>query len=386
LAVHTEDPADGHPPQQGTPSITPNPTSPWDSYWHTHTLDLMRTNQVDRVRRARKLAIDAGALSTVATLYLQLAASSWLALDAPGCLDAARRSQHAAHRRDLGLVLAEALLMEAGAHAIAGRRVDMERAISDATAVGRPEPELQAAACSRRAMWALLRENRERAVALYDKAVSIDRSTPAAYRRTYWYSWALLRTVQDVDGDRVRNEVRRVTPTGDPLAQAFLDYGDAIAAGRRGEKADAEALFDAARSRVHSPGMTAQRYLAERHVAECALADGWGRPTVWLVESSTFFREAGQVNVERACRSLLRRAGVTLPRRVHGHRDVPPALAALGITDREADVLGLIAEGLTNRQIGQRLFISPRTVDKHVERLITKTGTTRRADLREFST
>ena len=36
-----------------------------------------------------------------------LAASSWLALDAPGCLDAARRSQHAAHRRDLGLVLAE---------------------------------------------------------------------------------------------------------------------------------------------------------------------------------------------------------------------------------------------------------------------------------------
>jgi hypothetical protein len=32
LAVHTEDPADGHPPQQGTPSITPNPTSPWDSY------------------------------------------------------------------------------------------------------------------------------------------------------------------------------------------------------------------------------------------------------------------------------------------------------------------------------------------------------------------
>ena len=70
-----------------------------------------------------------------------------------------------------------------------------------------------------------------------------------------------------------------------------------------------------------------------------------------------------------------------MPRREHGHEHVPAALAAIGITDREADVLALLAEGLTSREIGARLFISARTVDKHVERLLAKTGTSRRADL-----
>ena len=37
------------------------------------------------------------------------------------------------------------------------------------------------------------------------------------------------------------------------------------------------------------------------------------------------------------------------------------------------DVLLLLAEGLTNRQIAARLYLSPRTVDKHVERLLAKT-------------
>ena len=93
----------------------------------------------------------------------------------------------------------------------------------------------------------------------------------------------------------------------------------------------------------------------------------------------------GQERVERACRSLLRRAGVSVPRREHGHRDVPAALAALGITDREADVLALLADGLTSREIGSRLFISARTVDKHVERLLAKRVDRVGAELHERS-
>jgi DNA-binding CsgD family transcriptional regulator len=58
----------------------------------------------------------------------------------------------------------------------------------------------------------------------------------------------------------------------------------------------------------------------------------------------------------------------------------------MGITDREADVLALVAEGLTSAEIAQRLFISPRTVDKHVERLLAKTGTARRTELRRLRT
>jgi DNA-binding CsgD family transcriptional regulator len=169
------------------------------------------------------------------------------------------------------------------------------------------------------------------------------------------------------------------------VGDALLHYADAIAAGRAGRAADAEASLATARGAVASPGNRAQRHLAERVVAECALADGWGDPVAWLTEAAGFFHQIGQEHVERACRSLLRRAGARVPRREHGHRAVSPELGALGVTDREADVLALVAAGLTSQEIAARLFISVRTVDKHVERLLAKTGARRRAELRHGS-
>ena len=43
-----------------------------------------------------------------------------------------------------------------------------------------------------------------------------------------------------------------------------------------------------------------------------------------------------------------------------------------GITAREAEVLQLVAEGLSNKDIATTLFVSPRTVEKHVESLLRK--------------
>jgi DNA-binding NarL/FixJ family response regulator len=53
----------------------------------------------------------------------------------------------------------------------------------------------------------------------------------------------------------------------------------------------------------------------------------------------------------------------------------------MGVTSREAEVLGLLGEGLANRDIARRLHISVRTVEKHVERLFTKTGAASRPAL-----
>ncbi len=44
-------------------------------------------------------------------------------------------------------------------------------------------------------------------------------------------------------------------------------------------------------------------------------------------------------------------------------------------------MLALVAERLSNKEIGLRLYVSPRTVDKHVQRLLAKTGRERRSDL-----
>ena len=53
-------------------------------------------------------------------------------------------------------------------------------------------------------------------------------------------------------------------------------------------------------------------------------------------------------------------------------------LAAL--TPRERDVLALIAEGRTDRQIAEALFISPRTVAMHVSSILAKLGVTNRGE------
>jgi len=51
------------------------------------------------------------------------------------------------------------------------------------------------------------------------------------------------------------------------------------------------------------------------------------------------------------------------------------------LAKREADVARLVAEGLTNRQIGTRLFISERTVDSHVRSILNKLGVNSRAQI-----
>ena len=53
----------------------------------------------------------------------------------------------------------------------------------------------------------------------------------------------------------------------------------------------------------------------------------------------------------------------------------------LPLTPRELEVAQLIAVGLTNRQIGQRLFIAERTVDTHVGRVLTKLSCTTRSQV-----
>ncbi|NED74823.1 response regulator transcription factor [Streptomyces sp. SID9944] len=49
-----------------------------------------------------------------------------------------------------------------------------------------------------------------------------------------------------------------------------------------------------------------------------------------------------------------------------------------GLTEREREILALIGEGLTNRQIGQRLYLAEKTVKNRISRLLAKLGVERR--------
>ena len=93
------------------------------------------------------------------------------------------------------------------------------------------------------------------------------------------------------------------------------------------------------------------------------------------------FEKLGLDSLGDACRATLRSAGVPLPRRASAQDGVPDHLRAVGVTARELDVLRLLAEGHTNKDVAAALYLSPRTVEKHVERLLLKTGAPNRTAL-----
>jgi DNA-binding NarL/FixJ family response regulator len=57
----------------------------------------------------------------------------------------------------------------------------------------------------------------------------------------------------------------------------------------------------------------------------------------------------------------------------------------LNLTDREQEVLKLVTKGLSNTDIGSELFLSPRTVEKHVSSLLRKIEVNNRAELVRFA-
>lgn len=89
--------------------------------------------------------------------------------------------------------------------------------------------------------------------------------------------------------------------------------------------------------------------------------------------------ELGARPLREEIQALARRARVVL-----GSGDVPrpdPAESTeLGLTGRELEVLRLLADGRTNRQIGEQLFISAKTASVHVSRILMKLGVANRGE------
>ena len=66
--------------------------------------------------------------------------------------------------------------------------------------------------------------------------------------------------------------------------------------------------------------------------------------------------------------------------RGRGERRRPPT-GWESLTPAELDVVRLVSHGLSNKDIGERLFISPRTVQAHLTHVYTKLGLTSRVQL-----
>ena len=60
---------------------------------------------------------------------------------------------------------------------------------------------------------------------------------------------------------------------------------------------------------------------------------------------------------------------------------VVPCSMTISLSSREIEIIELVAQGLTNQEIAERLTISKRTVDNHVSNVFTKTGSKNRVAL-----
>ena len=86
------------------------------------------------------------------------------------------------------------------------------------------------------------------------------------------------------------------------------------------------------------------------------------------VDADRLWRNGSRLTVDDAIALAF---GTTRPRTSH----------PLGISEREIDVVRLVADGLSNKEIAARLHLSVRTVESHLRHLLTKTGLVNRTQL-----
>ena len=338
------------------------------------TIDVIGIGHTDRVLHARRLAAEIGAPGRVAATDLQLAVLHWKRHELDDARAAARCAAAAGQRFGLGLLVPLAHIIGGLVDAMLGHR-DLAVAAFDRA---RPTMDDEIEASGRGnllALAALAVEDRHGALDELARAVVLAPPDSASARSPFRGLHALLLAIEDAPGAEDAAADLAAIPVLDAVAGNYGTLARAVLAGRSGDATEAGTLFATA-----DAGLTAAPWLqnlGRRLVAEAAIADGWGDPATWLHHAHTFFSGTAP-ELARACRSLLRHSGWSLPRPDPG---VPPALAARGITLRETDVLVLLTRGLSNREIAARLHLSPRTVEKHVERLMGKTETTRRTQL-----
>ena len=164
------------------------------------------------------------------------------------------------------------------------------------------------------------------------------------------------------------------TPAAEPLAHRAVAAAELT---RLSGRSDPES-WAAAAERWEALAMPLERAYAEWRQAEALLLAGRARSEAGdlLSRAAASTREAGATALLGEIQSLARRARLSLDgaqpvAAEDGDRD---AADRLGLTGRESEVLELVAQGCTNREIGEALFISEKTASVHVSRILGKLG------------
>jgi LuxR family transcriptional regulator, maltose regulon positive regulatory protein len=104
-----------------------------------------------------------------------------------------------------------------------------------------------------------------------------------------------------------------------------------------------------------------------------ALAETGSKEAVAVLEhAASLAHDRGAGTVQELAEQALRSLGVRTWRR---------GVAGAPLTAREEEVARMVSTGATNREIAQTLFLSPKTVERHVSNALRKLGVRNRAEL-----
>ncbi|WP_162834825.1 response regulator transcription factor, partial [Amycolatopsis circi] len=175
-------------------------------------------------------------------------------------------------------------------------------------------------------------------------------------------------------GRRCAAEGHPRSGTVGPEGRAWLARMEAAASALEGP-ADPE-LWGAA-AEAYSYGAIYEQAVCRWRQAEALLASGRPGAAEALEAAHSVAVKLDAVPLRDAVRDLAHRARVELA----GVEVVPVVRAQVNpLTDRERDVLERVALGRTNRQVGEELYISEKTVSVHLSRVMAKLGASRRAE------
>ncbi len=165
---------------------------------------------------------------------------------------------------------------------------------------------------------------------------------------------------------------------GDPVRAVHCVEGLAMVAAALKEWELAAELFGGAsaeRYRLGTPIAPPEAALLEPHLAKVRATLGEERFTRASQGGAAAGLDAGQV---AQIRHALARSGAKLAAR-------PDDDPLSGLTARESEILGLVAQGLTNQEMAERLVVSVRTVETHLGNIYGKIGARGRAEAVAFA-
>jgi DNA-binding NarL/FixJ family response regulator len=147
-------------------------------------------------------------------------------------------------------------------------------------------------------------------------------------------------------------------------------------------EADPDALDEAVADLSGSGRHAAEAFAREELAAAAAAAGDRGRAVEALDAALAGYQRMGAGPDRNRALGRTRALGIRRGSR-EAHREVGFGWASLTAT--EVRIAELVRDGLTNREIGTRLFVSPRTVQTHVSHILQKTGLRSRVEIARFA-